>query len=121
MSEPDPDLTAALMRSIQSRSASARPCRNADCQTARATIDRLTSELEQVRSLAKCWTCGGVPPASGLPCVCGGTNSHTEEVDGLRAIALGFTPQPRAFELSPPPPFANTRKHTPTNTQEDEG
>jgi hypothetical protein len=32
--------------------------------------------------------CGGSPPASGLPCICGGTNSGAEEKDGLRRLAV---------------------------------
>ena len=32
----------------------------------------------------ECSTCAGVPHVSGLICVCGDTNSHTEEILGLR-------------------------------------
>lgn len=32
----------------------------------------------------KCLTCGGTPPASGLPCICGGIGTRDAETDGLR-------------------------------------
>ena len=40
--------------------------------------------LAEIASLRMCSTCCGTPHASGLPCICGGTNSREEEVKGLR-------------------------------------
>lgn len=42
---------------------------------ARAVVERV---------VPPCGTCGGVPPCSGLPCVCGGANTIYAERDGLR-------------------------------------
>lgn len=47
--------------------------------------ERLTAENA---SLRQCSTCCGTPHASGLPCICGGTNSREEEVKGLRLAAM---------------------------------
>ena len=35
-----------------------------------------------------CLTCGGTPPASGLPCICGGVGTRDAETDGLRRYAF---------------------------------
>ena len=35
-----------------------------------------------------CLTCGGTPPVSGLPCICGGHGTRDAETDGLRRLAL---------------------------------
>ncbi len=46
----------------------------------RTLLPALIATLEEV---PPCGTCGGVPPASGLPCVCEGTNSVYMERQGL--------------------------------------
>lgn len=35
-----------------------------------------------------CLTCGGIPPVSGLPCICGGIGTALAETDGLRRYAF---------------------------------
>lgn len=49
-------------------------------------MDISHDSLSQQRfdSIPPCGTCGGVPPSSGLPCVCGGRNTVYAEVQGLR-------------------------------------
>lgn len=44
-----------------------------------------TSLLEEGKmTTPACTTCNGVPPASGIPCICGGVNTIYAEVRGLR-------------------------------------
>jgi len=75
----------------------ARPC---ECATIAAAL--LAAEARN----RECTTCGGVPPASGRLCVCGGTNTIYAEVDGLRqecmnrAIRLGEYPNISAGEIA---------------------
>jgi hypothetical protein len=47
--------------------------------------DALEAELKNRR---QCSTCFGTPHASGLPCICGGTNNADEEIKGLRLAAM---------------------------------
>lgn len=42
----------------------------------------------EVASLRQCSTCCGTPHASGLPCICGGTNSREDEVKNLRLESM---------------------------------
>jgi hypothetical protein len=53
----------------------------ADNARLRADAERLTAETE-------CGACGGTPPVSGRPCVCGGSNRASKEAQGLREIAF---------------------------------
>ena len=43
-----------------------------------------------------CLTCGGTPPVSGLPCICGGHGTRDAETDGLRRHALALEEKLRA-------------------------
>ena len=53
-----------------------------------AYVDRV-QRLEGIIARERmCSTCCGTPHASGLPCICGGTNSREEEVKGLRLAAM---------------------------------
>lgn len=62
----------------------------------RAEINQITEERttevdglrKQIADANGCSTCGGTPPSSGGPCVCGGTNSREREVEGLRGIVF---------------------------------
>jgi hypothetical protein len=47
-------------------------------------IEQLQSQLAKAEDDAKCSTCGGQPHASGLPCICGGSNKAWREAQGLR-------------------------------------
>lgn len=38
--------------------------------------------------MTTCNTCAGVPPASGLVCICGGTGRIEDEIQGLRKHAF---------------------------------
>lgn len=55
-----------------------------------STFTRMNEQRQAMitRALAaedalRCTTCGGEPPASGVPCICGGTNDIRDEVQGL--------------------------------------
>jgi hypothetical protein len=48
----------------------------------------LRQQLADASKVPMCGTCGGVPPSSGLPCVCGGRNTIYAEIAGLRADAF---------------------------------
>lgn len=48
-------------------------------------IVQLRAELEALR---QCSTCCGTPHASGLPCICGGTNRAEDEVKNLRLESM---------------------------------
>jgi len=51
-------------------------------------------EMEQeLANRHQCSTCCGTPHASGLPCICGGTNSSEEELRGLRLAAIKGVPE----------------------------
>jgi hypothetical protein len=45
-----------------------------------------------------CGTCGGIPPLSGLPCVCGGKNTLYAEAQGLRDELFDLTARLAAVE-----------------------
>lgn len=49
------------------------------------STDEMHAELSNRR---QCSTCCGQPHASGLPCICGGTNNADEELKGLRLAAM---------------------------------
>lgn len=52
-----------------------------------AVLDALAAreqEVDMLRADAACSTCGGAPHASGLLCICGGTNKAWREAQGLR-------------------------------------
>ena len=59
----------------------------------------LQGAKQMLAAARSCSTCGGVPPASGLPCVCGGTNSREAEVNGLRAQIYDLEKTEREFAL----------------------
>lgn len=44
--------------------------------------------LAELASLRQCSTCCGTPHASGLPCICGGTNKAEDEVKNLRLESM---------------------------------
>jgi len=46
--------------------------------------DTVLAEMDRLRGLTKCTTCGGSPYPSGLVCVCGGTGLAVDEAAGLR-------------------------------------
>ena len=55
----------------------------------RVAAEQRVCELEHDLAVSRmCSTCCGTPHASGLPCICGGTNSREEEVKGLRLAAM---------------------------------
>jgi len=54
----------------------------------RAFLKQWSDAEAEIISLRMCSTCCGTPHASGLPCICGGTNSREEEVKGLRLAAM---------------------------------
>lgn len=47
--------------------------------------ERVVRELDALKKLLTCSTCGGSPPVSGLPCVCEGHNTPWAENEGLQA------------------------------------
>ena len=50
--------------------------------------DQIAAALDRAAQQDACSTCGGSPPESGLPCVCGGVNTRDAEVHGLRLAAI---------------------------------
>jgi hypothetical protein len=70
-------------------------------------VPALLDRLERAEAGLACTTCGGSPPASGRPCVCGGANTAYAEIDGLRrecmerAVRLGEYPNISAGEIAP--------------------
>jgi len=53
---------------------------------------------EERRILLACRTCSGVPHASGIVCICGGSNQVDRELDGLRARLVAAEEDVEAFE-----------------------
>lgn len=47
-------------------------------------VDVVLAEMDRLRGLTMCTTCGGSPHPSGLVCVCGGTGLAVDEAAGLR-------------------------------------
>jgi hypothetical protein len=62
---------------------------NADL--ARDALSKLARAEEELAEAQVCNTCGGDPPVSGLPCVCGGQGTAGAELVGLRLTALRAT------------------------------
>lgn len=51
----------------------------------RHQIADLEAKVERLLNVGgPCTTCGGIPPVSGLPCVCSGQNTMLAEINGLR-------------------------------------
>lgn len=57
---------------------------------AEAEIARLREENERLKSQNLCGVCGGVPPISGLPCVCGGTGRACDEAQHARELFVAL-------------------------------
>jgi len=71
-----PVLTAEEIAQITPRNCGAR-----DVERLLATIAAKDREIAELR---QCSTCYGQPHASGVTCICGGTNRGVEEIAGLR-------------------------------------
>lgn len=56
------------------------------CQT--CALKRIEELERELASLRQCSTCCGTPHASGLPCICGGTNRAEDEVKNLRLESM---------------------------------
>lgn len=58
--------------------------RSEEITALRERVDTLERQNAQLSNMTKCGTCGGQPHASGLPCICGGSNTVYGETLGLR-------------------------------------
>lgn len=62
--------------------------RSPSSATCLATIDALRKQVADLQAAfqieQQCSTCYGTEHASKVPCVCGGANTHTAEIHGLR-------------------------------------
>lgn len=54
----------------------------------RCLLESYEDLRRELANRRQCSTCFGTPHASGLPCICGGTNSADEENKGLRLAAM---------------------------------
>lgn len=58
----------------------------------------LKQDYDALRHQLNCGTCGGLPHASGLPCVCSGHNTSWAEANGLRKELFEVMKQVQALE-----------------------
>lgn len=58
--------------------------RRASAAELECKVDTVLAEMDRLRGLTMCTTCGGSPHPSGLVCVCGGTGLAVDEAVGLR-------------------------------------
>lgn len=64
------------------------PSHYPDCDaTAYKALDLALARIAELERETMCGVCGGTPPSSGLPCICGGTNKAHQEAYGAR-VAL---------------------------------